>query len=166
MPPDVEDLRRPPRGDPNLMQTELLQRYSRHVYFSEEDQGYIALCSEFQHLSAFGDTPEAALRELDVVLEAALEIHAEEGWPIPRPEAPPEPEGLPSGRFVTRLPKALHARLIRQARREGVSQNQLVLSYVAVGLGAAHAQETASVTTSDEGAGDDVGRHARSAPSR
>jgi predicted RNase H-like HicB family nuclease len=150
----------------SLMPDELLQRYSRHVYFSEEDQGYIALCSEFKHLSAFGGTPDEALRELDEVLEAALEIHAEEGWPIPRPEPPPEPEGLPSGRFVTRLPKTLHARLIRQARREGVSQNQLVLSYVAAGLGAAHAQETASAEMAEEGAGDVAGRHGRSALSR
>lgn len=105
------------------MPNDLLQRYSRHVYFNDEDQDYIALCSEFRHLSAFGETPEEALRELNEVLEAALQIHAEEGWPIPRPEPPPEPEGLPSGRFVTRLPKTLHLRLIRQAKREGVSQN-------------------------------------------
>ena len=146
------------------MPNELLQRYSRHVYFNEEDQDYIALCSEFKHLSAFGGTPEEALRELGEVLEAALEIHAEEGWPIPRPEAPPEPEGLPSGRFVTRLPKTLHARLIRQAKREGVSQNQLVMSYVAAGLGAARAQETASAKMAEEGAGDAARPHARSTP--
>ena len=148
------------------MPNELLQRYSRHVYFNEEDQDYIALCSEFKHLSAFGGTPEEALRELGEVLEAALEIHAEEGWPIPRPEAPPEPEGLPSGRFVTRLPKTLHARLIRQAKREGVSQNQLVLSYVAAGLGAAGAREPASAKMADEGAGDAARPHARSTPRR
>lgn len=143
------------------MPSELRQRYSRHVYFNEADQDYIALCSEFRHLSAFGETPEAALRELDEVLEAALEIHEEEGWPIPRPEAPPEPEGLPSGRFVTRLPKTLHARLIRQARREGVSQNQLVMSYVAAGLGVAHTQEAASAKAAAEGEGDAARRHSR-----
>jgi len=148
------------------MPNELLQRYSRHVYYNEEDQDYIALCSEFKHLSAFGGTPEEALRELGEVLETALEIHAEEGWPIPRPEAPPEPEGLPSGRFVTRLPKTLHARLIRQAKREGVSQNQLVMSYVAAGLGAARAQETASAKMAEEGAGDAASPHARSTPRR
>jgi antitoxin HicB len=145
------------------MPKEVRQRYSRQVYFNEEDQGYIALCSEFQHLSAFGDTPEAALRELDVVLEAALEIHAEEGWPIPRPEGPPEPEALPSGRFVTRLPKTLHARLIRQARRERVSQNQLVLSYVAAGLGAAQAQEKAGAKGEDGGGTDAAGPRSRPA---
>ena len=121
----------------------------------------MALCSEFPHLSAFGDTPEAALRELDVVLEVALEIHAEEGWPIPRPEGPPEPEGLPSGRFVTRLPKTLHARLIRQARREGVSQNQLVMSYVAAGFGAAQALETATAKGEDGDGTDASGRRSR-----
>jgi len=143
------------------MPKEARQHYSRHVYFNEEDQDYIALCSEFPHLSAFGDTPEAALRELDVVLEMALEIHAEEGWPIPRPEGPPEPEGLPSGRFVTRLPKTLHARLIRQARREGVSQNQLVMSYVAAGLGAAQAQEKAAAKGEDDGGTDAAGPRSR-----
>jgi len=148
------------------MPNELLQRYSRHVYFSEEDRGYIALCTEFKHLSAFGGTPGEALRELDEVLEAALEIHAEEGWPIPRPEAPPEPEGLPSGRFVTRLPKTLHARLIRQARREGVSQNQLVMSYVAAGLGAAGARELASAKMADGGNVDAARPNARSCPRR
>jgi antitoxin HicB len=117
-------------------------------------------------VSHFGGTSDEALQELDEVLEAALEIHAEEGWPIPRPEPPPEPEGLPSGRFVTRLPKTLHARLIRQARREGVSQNQLVLSYVAAGLGAAGAQERASIRTSDEDGGDASGPRTRTARRR
>jgi antitoxin HicB len=148
------------------MLNDLLQRYSRHVYFNDEDQDYIALCSEFRHLSAFGETPEEALRELNEVLEAALQIHAEEGWPIPRPEPPPEPEGLPSGRFVTRLPKTLHLRLIRQAKREGVSQNQLVMSYVAAGLGAARVREAASARTADEGAGAAARPHPRPTPQR
>jgi len=145
------------------MPNDVLQRYSRRFYFSEEDRGYIALCSEFPHLSAFGDTPEAALRELDLVLEMALEIHAEEGWPIPRPEGPPEPEGLPSGRFVTRLPKTLHARLIRQASREGVSQNQLVMSYVAAGLGAAQARKTEAAKGENDGGTDAAGPRSRPA---
>ena len=112
-----------------------LERYSRHVYFNPEDQDYVALCTEFPYLSAFGDTPAEALKVLDAELEEALDIYTEEGWSIPQPEAPPEPEGLPSGRFVTRLPKTLHARLVLQARREGVSLNQLVVYHLAAGLG-------------------------------
>ncbi len=39
-----------------------------------------------------------------------------------------------SGRFVVRLPKSLHAALEREAAREGVSLNQLVLAKLAVQL--------------------------------
>jgi predicted RNase H-like HicB family nuclease len=123
------------------MNSEHLQRYSRHVYFNQEDQDYVALCTEFPHLSAFGDTPEAALRELDVVLETAVEIHAEEGWPLPQPEAPPASQGLPSGRFVVRVPRTLHLQLTRQANDEGVSLNQLVNTYIAAGLAGSRRSE-------------------------
>ena len=37
-----------------------------------------------------------------------------------------------SGRFVVRLPKTLHAALEREAREEGVSLNQLVVTKLAV----------------------------------
>lgn len=116
------------------MTNEHLQRYSRHVYFNHEDQDYVALSTEFPHLSAVGETPEEALNELDVVLEAAIEIHTEEGWPLPQPEAPPAPQGLPSGRFVVRVPRTLHHRLTRQAKEDGVSLNQLANTYLAAGL--------------------------------
>ncbi|MDZ7706948.1 MAG: type II toxin-antitoxin system HicB family antitoxin [Trueperaceae bacterium] len=101
------------------MENTVLRRYSRHVYFDADERAYVALCSEFPHISAFGETPEEALAELDVALEGALEVHHDEGWPIPEPLAPPEPEALPSGKFVTRLPKTLHAQLARTAKQEG-----------------------------------------------
>ncbi|MDZ7799977.1 MAG: toxin-antitoxin system HicB family antitoxin [Trueperaceae bacterium] len=116
------------------MENTQLHRYSRHVYFDADEREYVALCSEFPHISAFGETPDEALAELDVALEGALEVHHEEGWPIPEPIAPPEPEALPSGKFVTRLPKTLHAQLARTAKQEGVSLNTLVIALVAQGL--------------------------------
>jgi len=39
-----------------------------------------------------------------------------------------------SGRFVVRLPQSLHAALEREAEREGVSLNQLVVANLAVNL--------------------------------
>ncbi|MBA2671756.1 MAG: type II toxin-antitoxin system HicB family antitoxin [Chloroflexi bacterium] len=111
-----------------------LHRYSRHVYFDEEDGGFVALCTEFPHLSAFGDTREVALDELEVVLGGAVEVFREEGWPLPEPATAPEPEALPSGKFQVRLPRSLHGQLAARAKQEGVSQNTLVIALVAAGL--------------------------------
>ncbi len=110
-----------------------LQRYSRHVYYDAHEQEYVALCSEFPHVSAFGDTAEEALAELGVALEGAIEVHRDEGWALPEPLAPPEPQGLPSGKFVVRLPRTLHARLVRRANRDGVSLNSVVIALLAEG---------------------------------
>ena len=110
-----------------------IEHYSRHVYFDPEEREYVALCSEFPHLSAFGESPTEALADLDVVLQAAIAVHQDEGWPIPEPSPPPPVEPLPSGRFVARLPKSLHARLVRTARRENVSLNTLVITLLAAG---------------------------------
>ena len=40
-----------------------------------------------------------------------------------------------SGKWVQRVPKSVHARLASLARREGVSINSLVASFIAEGLG-------------------------------
>ena len=133
------------------MGNEPLQRYSRHVYFNPGDRDYVALCTEFPYLSAFGDSPAEALEVLEAEIAEALDIYAEEGWPIPQPEAPPEPEGLPSGRFVTRLPKTLHARLARQAKREGVSLNQLVVYHLAAGLGESMRRRQPELLAAEDG---------------
>lgn len=59
--------------------------------------------------------------------DAAKEIPA----PFYRPDTVPEV----SGKFVTRLPKSVHAKLAERAKAEGVSLNTLVLAFVAEGLG-------------------------------
>lgn len=51
--------------------------------------------------------------------------------PFYRPDTVPEV----SGKFVTRLPKSVHAKLTERAKAEGVSLNTLVLALVAEGLG-------------------------------
>jgi predicted RNase H-like HicB family nuclease len=70
---------------------------SRHVDYDLEEREYVALCSEFPHLSAFGESPTEALADLDVALEAAVDVHRDEGWPIPEPSGPLPVEPLPSG---------------------------------------------------------------------
>jgi antitoxin HicB len=40
-----------------------------------------------------------------------------------------------SGKFVQRLPKLLHVKLVKRAKQEGVSLNTLVLAFIAEGVG-------------------------------
>jgi len=115
------------------MNTPPLQSYSRHVYYDAGERAYVALCSEFPHLSAFGATPAEAWQELEEALEGAIAVHRDEGWPLPAPIPPPEPVGLPSGKFVVRLPRTLHAALTQRAKHEGVSLNALVVTLLAAG---------------------------------
>ena len=58
---------------------------------------------------------------------------ADGGRPAGRRSAP---AGSLSGRLVVRLPKSVHRELADRAKVEGVSLNQLILTYVARGLGA------------------------------
>ena len=54
----------------------------------------------------------------------------------------PQPGASSSGKFITRIPKSLHARLISRAKQEGVSMNALVSSFIAEYLGRKEAQIT------------------------
>ena len=61
-------------------------------------------------------------------MEGYLETKLEYGLPIPVPERVEDY----SGKFVVRLPKSLHQRLVIEAKNEGVSLNQLALYKLAL----------------------------------
>ncbi len=115
-----------------------MTRYSCSVQWSERDEAFIAICPELAGVSAFGDTPEEALRELGTVIELTLETYEEKGWPLPEPSVLRSPEY--SGQFRARLPRSLHQQLAVRAEAEGVSQNTLVVAYIAAGLNQARAE--------------------------
>lgn len=60
-------------------------RYEIRIFWSDKDGGYIADVPDLRYCSAFGETPEEALREVRVALELHLEALREEGRPIPEP---------------------------------------------------------------------------------
>lgn len=109
-----------------------MNNYSFNVFWSQEDQSYIATCPEFPTISAFGDTPEQALAEMQIALEMAIETYQEEGWPLPQPRTQP----TYSGQFRVRMPKSLHSKLATQAEDEGISLNTLVVTYLSQAIGA------------------------------
>ena len=66
-----------------------MKDYHINVFYSEEDQGYIADIPDLKHCSAFGATPEDALREVLEAKSAWLEAAREAGKPIPSPRYRP-----------------------------------------------------------------------------
>jgi predicted RNase H-like HicB family nuclease len=108
-----------------------MSNYSFTVRWSDEDEGYIAVCPEFPGVSAWGETPDDAIREVQVALELSIEIRNEEGWELPAPWKVTHY----SGQFRLRVPAWLHQQLAERAELEGVSLNTLAVSYLAAGLG-------------------------------
>src|SRR3954468_5660335 len=69
-----------------------------------------------------GDSPEDAIDSVREAMGAWITNAVKTGRPVPTPR----PEEDYSGRFLTRVPRSLHAELVREAQREGISLNQFV----------------------------------------
>lgn len=59
--------------------------YHINIFYSEEDEGYIADIPDLWPCSAFGETPEEALKQILVAKDGWLEVAREKGLPIPEP---------------------------------------------------------------------------------
>jgi len=66
-----------------------MKDYHINIFYSELDSGYIADIPDLAHCSAFGDTPEDALKEVQIAKQAWLSTAKAEGKPIPRPKYRP-----------------------------------------------------------------------------
>ncbi len=66
-----------------------MKDYHINLFYSEEDEGYIADIPDLKHCSAFGATPEEALREVLQSKQAWLEAALSNGKPIPPPHYRP-----------------------------------------------------------------------------
>ena len=66
-----------------------MKDYHINVFYSEDDEGYIADIPDLQHCSAFGATPEEALREVLQAKEAWLDAARAHGKSIPEPRYRP-----------------------------------------------------------------------------
>lgn len=66
-----------------------MRDYHINIFYSEEDEGYIADIPDLEACSAFGETAEEALREVEIAKAAWLEAAKAEGKPIPAPRYRP-----------------------------------------------------------------------------
>ncbi len=62
-----------------------MNNYAIEIFYSEEDEGYIAVAPELPECSAFGETEEEALKEIKVAIDLWLETAKKEGREIPKP---------------------------------------------------------------------------------
>ena len=63
-----------------------MKDYHLNIFYSEEDEGYIADIPDLDACSVFGETPAEALKEVEIAKAAWLEAAQAEGKPIPQPK--------------------------------------------------------------------------------
>jgi predicted RNase H-like HicB family nuclease len=63
--------------------------YHINIFYSEEDGGYIADIPDLEACSAFGSTPDEALKQVELAKIAWLEAARVEGKSIPQPKYKP-----------------------------------------------------------------------------
>ena len=78
-------------------------------------------------LSSQEKSPEAALKEIRVAVEASVKWMKEEGKDLPEPLGSHKYKG----RIVLRVPPEVHKDLVVESKEAGVSLNQFLLSKVA-----------------------------------
>jgi len=66
-----------------------MKDYHINIFYSQEDEGYIADIPDLNACSAFGQTPDKALAEVLVAKETWLQAAKKNNKPIPLPEYRP-----------------------------------------------------------------------------
>lgn len=101
-------------------------KYPFNVYYmkTEDDQFWIAECKSLKGCVGQGDTPERAIKELEINEDIWLQTAEEYGIPIP--EIPLEPANECSGKFTVRVAPHVHKKAVELAKKQGISLNQYV----------------------------------------
>jgi len=66
-----------------------MNTYHINIFYSKDDGGFIADIPDLKFCSAFGETPELALKEVLIAQELWLEVATESGREIPQPRYRP-----------------------------------------------------------------------------
>lgn len=75
-----------------------MKDYAINVFWSDEDASYVATVPDLRGCSAFGDSPEEAVREVEVAKRLWLESARQHGDPIPEPSyRPPDAPKIAAG---------------------------------------------------------------------
>ena len=97
-----------------------------------ESTGWVARVVELPGCFTQGDTFEELEEMIEDAMRGWISVALEDGLVIPLPRIIEEDY---SGKFVIRVPKSLHRRLVTEAEREGVSLNQFINVVLAAEVG-------------------------------
>ena len=100
--------------------------YTYKVFWSEEDNSFIATVAEFPRLSSIEESQSEAFTGMVKLVDFVLKEMRKEG------EEPPAPltRRKYSGEIRLRMPKEVHRRVAMEAAEQGVSINQLLVSRI------------------------------------
>jgi len=60
-------------------------KYTIQIFWSVEDEAFVAVCQEFPGLSALGETREEALHEAQIALDLMIQTYQDKEIPLPEP---------------------------------------------------------------------------------
>jgi predicted RNase H-like HicB family nuclease len=83
-----------------------MYKYAIEIFYSEEDEGYIAVVPELPECSAFGETEEEALEEVKTAMNLWLETAKKERRKIPKPQGKEMLKAIYKDLFLSRIPSA------------------------------------------------------------
>lgn len=107
----------------------LLYPFELRPMTQAEGGGWLITFPDLPGCMSDGETPEQALAHGREAVADWIQAARESGREVPQPGEPP------SGKFITRVPRSLHARLAARAQQEGVSMNSLITTFLAESLG-------------------------------
>ncbi|WP_163836095.1 type II toxin-antitoxin system HicB family antitoxin [Spartinivicinus ruber] len=100
------------------------EHYTYRVTWSEDDQEYVGLCTEFPSLSYLDESRMNALEGICSLVKSVAADMKENGETVPEPIS----EKAYSGKFMVRIPPEQHRLLAMRAAESGVSLNRYVSS--------------------------------------
>ena len=103
------------------------EKYTYRVTWSEEDEEFIGLCSEFPSLSWLAETSEKTLKGIQSVVKECIQDMLKNGEEIPIPIS----SRSYSGKFMVRIPPEVHRHLALEAIEAGVSLNRIASAKLA-----------------------------------
>lgn len=68
-----------------------MKDYRIKVFWSDEDSCYVADIPDLRFCSAFGSSPEEAVKQVGIAKQAWLDAAKSEGEPIPKPSSSRQP---------------------------------------------------------------------------